>query len=298
MKLSLILTNTAETSVFDTLMSFGTSVTKGGFILTALFAAGLLIAAKVLLKIVKRQMKRAAQKVGPEALTSYNFVNKVITIVVYAFVLILIMKQFTALKDISDFMLGVSGVVSAVIALASQETVANFVGGMFLALMQPFKVGDSIIIMDKNITGTVMDIGLRHTTLKTISNTVVIIPNSVLNTAVVENRSSETHYTARITFGISYDSDVNKAMRIIQEHAEKHPLMLDLRTEEQIEKKETPTPVICSNLGDYAVELRVTVQTKNIGDSFALSSDLRLSVKEAFEKEGIQIPFPTMQIQQ
>lgn len=298
MKLSLILTNTAETSVFDTLMSFGTNVTKGGFILTALFAAGLLIAAKVLLKIVKRQMKRAAQKVGPEALTSYNFVNKVITIVVYAFVLILIMKQFTALRDISDFMLGVSGVVSAVIALASQETVANFVGGMFLALMQPFKVGDSIIIMDKNITGTVMDIGLRHTTLKTISNTVVIIPNSVLNTAVVENRSSETHYTARITFGISYDSDVNKAMRIIQEHAEKHPLMLDLRTEEQIEKKETPTPVICSNLGDYAVELRVTVQTKNIGDSFALSSDLRLSVKEAFEKEGIQIPFPTMQIQQ
>lgn len=295
----LIMTNTIEeTNVIESVMSFGSNFTKDGLIATLIFAAGLLIVSKIVLRIVNRFMKNAAQKVGPEAVTSYNFVNKVIKIVVYAFVFILILKQFTAFEDLSNFMLGASGVISAVIALASQESVANFVGGMFLALTQPFKVGDSIIIVDKGITGTVLDIGLRHTTVKTLDNTVVIIPNSVLNTSVVENRSVETHYTVRLTFGISYDSDVNKAISIIQKHAENHPFTLDLRTQDQIESGVSATPVICANLSDYSVDLRVTVHTKNIADGIALSSDLRLSVKEEFEKEGISIPFPTMQIYQ
>ena len=97
-------------------------------------------------------------------------------------------------------------------------------------------------------------------------------------------------------FGISYDSDVKRAMAILQEYAENHPKMIDIRTEEEKAEGKPAVSVACVNLGDFSVDLRVNVHTKTAADGAALSSDLRLSVKEAFEKDGINIPFPTMQI--
>jgi small-conductance mechanosensitive channel len=85
-------------------------------------------------------------------------------------------------------------------------------------------------------------------------------------------------------------------MKIIQEHAENHPLMIDVRTEQDKAEGKPAVSVACVNLGDFSVDLRVNVHTKTAADGAVLSSDLRMSVKEAFEKDGINIPFPTMQI--
>ncbi len=280
----------------ENLFLIGTEFTKSGLVLTLIYAAVILVSAKLFVKTLSRLMKKTALKHGTDALTTYNFIDKVVRVLIYSFALVLVLNQFTVFDGVSTIFTAGASVFGVAAALASQESMSNFIGGMFLATMQPFKVGDIIVLTDKNITGTVMDIGLRHTIIKTFENTEMIIPNSIMNTAIVENRSSAGHYTARIVFGISYDSDVKKAMQIIREHAQNHPLMLDIRSEQEILDGKSAVSVVCSNLGDFSVDLRVSVNTKTAGDGAALSSDLRLSVKEAFEKEGISIPFPTMQI--
>ena len=89
----------------------------------------------------------------------------------------------------------------------------------------------------------------------------------------------------RLIFGISYDSDVKLAMKIMKEHAENHPKRIDIRTEQDKAAGVPAVSVSCVNLGDFSVDLRVNVHTKSAADGAALSSDLRMSVKEAFEKE-------------
>ena len=278
------------------ILEIGTGFTKSGLVLTVVFAVVIFLLAKVLVKAIDRMLKRTVEKHGKDALTSYNFVNKVVTVLIYGFAIVLILNQFTAFDGVSTLFTAGASVFGVAAALASQESMSNFIGGTFLAIMQPFKVGDLIVLSDKNISGTVTDIGLRHTTIKTFDNTEMIIPNSIMNTAIIENKSSATHYTVRLVFGISYDSDVKRAMEILQEHAENHPKMIDIRTEEEKAEGKPAVSVSCVNLGDFSVDLRVNVHTKTAADGAALSSDLRLSVKEAFEKDGINIPFPTMQI--
>ena len=281
---------------FENILDIGTSFTKSGVVLTVLFAVVIVLIAKALVKTVDRMLKKAVAKHGKDALTSYNFVNKVVRVLIYGFALVLILNQFTAFDGVSTLFTAGASVFGVAAALASQESMSNFIGGTFLAIMQPFQVGDLIVLSDKGITGTVTDIGLRHTTIKTFDNTEMIIPNSIMNTAIIENKSSAPYYTVRLVFGISYDSDVKRAMAIMKEHAENHPKMIDIRTEEEKAQRKLLVSVSCVNLGDFSVDLRVNVHTKTAADGAALSSDLRMSVKEAFEKEGITIPFPTMQI--
>ena len=298
--MNLMMTNQSETVAnigLTTILNFGKEFTKSGLLLTVLFSIVVLLAAKKLVKTASCIMKKTVVKYGADAVTGYNFLNKVVEVLIYALAIILILNQFTAFDGVSTIFAASASVIGVAAALASQESMANFIGGVFLATMQPFKVGDLIVLTDKNITGTVADIGLRHTTIKTFDNTEMIIPNSTMNTAIIENKSSATHFTVRLVFGISYDSDVKRAMEIMREHAEKHPKMLDIRTEEDKAEGKPVVSVSCVNLGDFSVDLRVNVQTKTAADGAALSSDLRLSIKEAFEKEGINIPFPTMQIQ-
>lgn len=280
----------------ENILDIGTGFTKSGLVLTVLFAIVIYFFAKALVKTVDRMLKKAVAKHGKDALTSYNFINKVVKVLIYGFAIVLILNQFTAFDGVSTLFTAGASVFGVAAALASQESMSNFIGGTFLALMQPFKVGDLIVLSDKNISGTVTDIGLRHTTIKTFDNTEMIIPNSIMNTAIIENKSSATHYTVRLIFGISYDSDVKLAMKIMKEHAENHPKMIDIRTEQDKAAGVPAVSVSCVNLGDFSVDLRVNVHTKSAADGAALSSDLRMSVKEAFEKEGISIPFPTMQI--
>lgn len=281
---------------FEKFLSIGSEFTKSGLILTVVYALVMFVLAKLLIRSANKIMKKIALSHGADFMTSYNFINKVIRVLIYSFAIVLILNQFTAFDGVSTIFTAGASVIGVAAALASQESMSNFIGGMFLATMQPFKVGDFIVLTDKNITGTVMDIGLRHTTIKTFDNTEMIIPNSIMNTAIIENRSSASYYTVRLEFGISYDSDVKKAMEILKEHAENHPLMLDTRTEQDKIEGASAVKVVCSSLSDYSVDLRVSVNTKTAAEGAMLSSDLRLSVKEAFEKEGIVIPYPTMQI--
>jgi small-conductance mechanosensitive channel len=147
--------------------------------------------------------------------------------------------------------------------------------------------------VDKEFIGIVEDITLRHTVIRTFDNKRIIVPNSVINSEVLENADIVDQKTLKfLEIGISYDSDVDKAMQIIKDEALKHPLFIDNRTQEEIDNNEEPVKVRLIGFGDSSVNLRAGVWAMTPADAYTMGCDLNKNVKERFDKEGIEIPFP------
>ena len=89
---------------------------------------------------------------------------------------------------------------------------------------KPFRIGDKIKFIGKDVSGTVEDITMRHTVVRTFENKRIIIPNSIVSVDIIENAHITEEKVCRfLEIGISYDSDVNKAITIIQEEVQRHP---------------------------------------------------------------------------
>ncbi len=197
-----------------------------------------------------------------------------------------------SLRTLSVSLFAGAGIVAVIIGFASQHAFANIVSGVFIVIFKPFRVGDRITI-GANLRGIVEDINLRHTVIKTFENKRIIVPNSVISNEYVENSSIADEKICRfIEFGISYDSDIDKAMKIMENESLKHPLHIDARTDEEKESNEPVINVKVIGFTDSSVTLRAWVWTKDAPDAFKLNCDLNKSIKESFDREGIEIPFP------
>ena len=208
------------------------------------------------------------------------------------FAVLLILMQFEQLRTLAVSLLTGTGVITLCIGLASQEVMANLVSGMFLMINRPFVVGDRISIPEKSITGVVENITLRHTVVRTIDNTAVIIPNSMANSVIIENITEANRARGVLEIGVAYDADLTLAREIMARHIAAHPSFLDTRTPEQIEANEPPIIVRLTTLGDSAVTLTGIFWAADPATRYAMLSDLRLSIKAEFEEKGIEIPFP------
>lgn len=221
-------------------------------------------------------------------------INKIKNIVLNVLLLIGVFSQFTFMSSLSSTLLASGGIVAVVVGLASQEAASNIVGGMMILFSKPFNIGDTIVLKDNGLRGTVKDINLSHTIIETIDKTVVMIPNVTMNKSIIENITHDTEFkVAYLTVDVSYESDLQKAMDIMKDIVTKHELFYDLNPE-----SDDKAPVHCMNLGDSGISLRVKVTTRNAGDSFQICSDCRILIKEAFDANGIEIPYPHIQIKQ
>ena len=141
--------------------------------------------------------------------------------------------------------------------------------------------------------GTVEDITLRHTVIKNPENRRIIIPNSVISSETILNSSiTDAKVCSFIEIGISYSSNIDKAIEIIQNQALNHPNFYDNRTEEEKEENIDQVIVRVINLGDSSVTLRAYVWAEDSGKAFVTKCDLLKSIKEQFDRDGIEIPFP------
>jgi small-conductance mechanosensitive channel len=153
-------------------------------------------------------------------------------------------------------------------------------------------VGDTIEISNAK-KGIVEEITLRHTIIKDYENRRVIVPNNQISDEIITNSTiGDESIRKHIEFGISYDSDVDKAIKIIQEEAQKHPSYVDNRTTQEKDNEVPPVIVRMTGHGDFAIHLKAYVWVTNNDDAFALQCDLLYSVKKRFDHEGIEIPFP------
>ena len=260
-----------------------------------LLIIGIIISTIIGALIVNRFYIRLIRKAGTDAntkLTNYQFLRRFTVVLIYIVGFSFAIYHIPSLKSVASSLLASAGIFAVAIGFASQQALSNIVGGIFIVVFKPFQINDRLIIRD-TMVGIVEDITLRHTVLRNFENQRIIVPNSIISGEILVNPDFVNDKICKwIDVGISYDSDIDLAKKIMREEVEKHPLHVDPRSEEQIKEGEPEVPVRVLSLGESSVNLRAWAWAKNSPDGFVLSCDLLESIKKRFDREGVQIPFP------
>jgi len=250
-----------------------------------------IVIARILIGLINSIIKREEKQANPNV-TQLNFLKNSVRIIVYTVAMILIVNAIPALKSLGTALFAGAGILAAVIGFASQQAFANVIGGIFIILFKPFRIGDTIETND-GLIGRVTDITLRHVIIRDMENRRIIIPNSKMSEDKIINSTIDDEKICRhITFGISYDSNIDKAMEIIQEEIRKHPNFLDNRSREEQEADVPEVRVKVVALSDSSVDLRAFAWSPTNPKSLELEWDVLKSIKERFDSEGIEIPYP------
>lgn len=243
---------------------------------------------KLISKLFHMMMKK-----GRVNATHLTFLRRIVVSVLWILGVSGVLLQFEPFQKFVMSFLASSGILAVILGFAAQEAVGNLVSGMFISLFKPFELGDRVHIPSEKIEGFVEDISLRHTVIRTLENSRIIVPNSVMNKTVLENVNfAESKVCNFLDIGIGYTSDLDLAIAIIKEEVQKHPDFMDNRSETEKEKGKEPVPVRVTDLGDSSVNLRASVWSENATHGFEMLCDLRYSIKKRFDAEGIEIPYP------
>lgn len=175
------------------------------------------------------------------------------------------------------------GAAGLAVGMALSGTLQNFAGGVMILIFKPFKNGD--VIEAQGYVGSVSEIQIFNTILKTPDNKTIIIPNGGLSNGSMVNYSTESERRVDWTFGIGYGDDAAKAKAVLQALIDADSKIL-----------KTPEPFIAlSALADNSVNFTVRAWVKS-EDYWAVFFDMNEKVYNTFEKEGLSIPFPQMDI--
>ncbi len=251
------------------------------------------LTARIVDKLLVTQMRMMNNKMNIDQ-TSYSIIRHSSVAVVYMMGLVVVVSSIPFLEKISVALLAGAGFAGIIVGLAAQSTLGNIISGISLAVFRPFRVGDRVNVM--NEYGKVIDITLRHTVVRTWDNRRLIIPNSIIGDEAIINWSIEDP-TVRwlVDVGISYDSDIDLARNIMLEEARKH---INVMTHVELKKYDSAFPreeviqVLVTELGDYAVNMRMYFWCVDRKFCFSTGCDLRESIKKGFDAAGVEIPFP------
>ena len=228
----------------------------------------------------------------PEDVTRYRFIRNAIRLIVGVLAFIGIIYSIPALKNFAITLFAGAGILVAFIGLAAKDAFGNIISGVFIVSFKPFRVGDLISVGDK-FTGTVEDITLRHTVLNTFENRRIIIPNAIIGDEVITNSHIRDAATCEfIEIGISYESDLDKAMAVMAEECTQHPSCLDRRTAQELEQGVPIVVVRLVRIEDSSLVLRAAVWGRDPLTSRSMRHDLNRALKLRFDREGIDLPYP------
>jgi small-conductance mechanosensitive channel len=200
---------------------------------------------------------------------------------------VVIVFAVSALRELGfDFtvVLGAAGILTAAAAFASQASASNVISGLFLGLEGNVQIGDVITV--NGVTGEVLGIDLLSTRLRTFDNLMVRIPNETMVKADITNlqRFPIRRYDLRV--GVAYASDLQRVRDVLMEVADRHPLVL-----------EEPAPlIIAQGYGASSIDLQFSVWVRREA-YLEVRNAVQKEVKEAFDRAGIQIPFPHVALQ-
>lgn len=198
------------------------------------------------------------------------------------FYVIVMLFAVAALREAGfslDVVLGAAGILTVAIGFASQTSASNMISGLFLLVEKPFEIGD-VIEADATI-GEVVGIDMLSVKLRTPDNLYVRIPNETLIKTRVVNRSRFPIRRLDLTVGIAYAEDVERVEALLLKLAEKNPVCL-----------EEPKPfVLVTAFGPSSVDLQFSfwVPKDKVLDG---RSSIMVAIKQALDREGIEIPFP------
>ncbi len=220
---------------------------------------------------------------------AYNFLNTLIKGFIILVMIFKIGNLSQTFQSMAGSILMSSSLIVAVLAFAFQKSLEDLIAGFMISVFRPFEVGDRINFVNMRIVGYIEDISLRHTTIRTFTNSRLIVPNSVMNKEVLEN----SHIVDPISGGflditIAYTADIDRAMEIMVECVESDKDVLDIRPINERVGRHFTT-VFINELSEYGVNLRVTIWTANVDLNFETVSRLRKEIVKRFVAEGIEI---------
>ncbi len=232
-----------------------------------------------LVTLVSRQLEKLIDKKDLDP-SIKPFVKSLTKILLRALLLIAALGTMGVEMSAFAALIAATGVA---IGLALSGTLQNFAGGLVILILKPFRVGD--VIETSDATGTVTEIQIFHTYLKTFDNKVVVLPNGRISSDRVTNYNVLPQRRVDFVFGIGYNDDLKQAKALLMEVVENNEKIL-----------KEPEPFIGLNeLGDSSVNLvvRVWVNTPDYWDVYFYMME---EVKMAFDKNGISIPFPQREL--
>lgn len=249
------------------------------------------IVGRLLRLVIGRFVKTASRKLKVDP-TKYNFLKNAVEFIVYLIAIIIIFNSVPELRNYGTAIFAGAGVLAAIVGFASQSAFSNIISGIFIVIFKPFRVGDRVKV-GQIYQGDVEDITLRHTIIKDFENRRIVIPNSVMNNETIINSTlMEEKICIFIEFGISLESDVDKAIHIIQDEALRHPSCEDNRNAEEKSADIPQVIVLLISLTDFAQQLRAYVWAKDPTTGFNMKCDLNKSIKQRFDREGVEIGYP------
>jgi len=235
----------------------------------------ILIIGRFIASLVRNGIKKimGAREVDPSLI---GFVGSLAYFGIMAFTVIAAVAKFGVQTASFVAILGAAGFA---VGMALQGTLANFASGVMILLFRPFKSGD--VIDAAGVKGKVGDIHIFSTTMITPDNVRIIVPNGKLFGDTIKNFNGYDTRRVDMTIGIGYSSDIGKAMEIC----------LDLLRNDSRVLADPEPMVAVAELADSSVNLVVRPWV-NSGDYWGLYFDMNKAMKEAFDAQGIEIPFP------
>ena len=231
---------------------------------------------KMTVKIVRKTLERRNTDIGV-----IQFLSAVIRYSMYFVLFMVILNLFGIATTSAVAVLGSCGVA---VGLALQGSLANFAGGVLILLLKPFVVGDYII--EGANEGTVYEISIFYTKLKTVDNKVIVIPNGNLSNSSLINVSHMDNRRVDVAVGIAYEADIRTAKDILYKVAEKDPARLP---DEDI-------IVAVDNLGASSVDMTVRIWVKS-EDYWPTKWRLTENIKYALDENNISIPYQQIDVQ-
>ena len=209
-----------------------------------------------------------------------DFLKSILNAVLMLFVIVASLDELGVDTTSLVAILGAAGLA---IGLSLQDSLKNFAAGVMLLVFKPFRAGD--YIEAAGVAGTVKKIGIFTSSMNTPDNKGIIVPNGKIYGDNIINYSAMTTRRVDMTFGIGYDDDLLKAKTVLEQMVKEDERIL-----------EEPAPVVAvSSLGDSSVNFTVRPWVKK-EDYFAVLWAFTENVKLRFDKEGISIPFPQMDV--
>lgn len=275
--------------------------------------------ARVADHLMQNYFKRISDRLNVD-MTAFRMLRHITIGIIYFLGLMAIISQIPDLEKLSVALFTGAGVAGVVIGFAAQSTLSNVIAGLSLAVFQPFRVGDRVTIREEY--GKITDLNLRHTVITTWDNRRLIIPNAVISDEAVINWTIEDPAIIwPIDIGVSYDADIDLARRIMMEEGKKHPDVMHPGIEEYSvmkpifpgsellrskfldfhtslkeispdQKDRGKIEVLLTELGDFAVNLRLLVWFRDRSLAYNAGCQIRENIKKRFDQEGIEIPFP------
>lgn len=234
---------------------------------------------RLAISLVVRGLRKLMQKQGVDR-TLETFVCNLVRV---ALLIVVIIAAISALGIQTTSFIAIFGAAGLAVGLALQGSLSNFAAGVLIVLFRPYRVGD--YIEGAGISGSVEQVQILTTVLKTPDNKQVIVPNSQIMESVITNYSAKDTRRVDMVIGVSYSDDLDKVRSVLEEIVAADDRVLD----------EPACLIAVSALADSSVNFVVRPWTKT-ADYWGVMFDLTEAIKKRFDKEGISFPFPQQDV--